>query len=309
MIKVNFPYLLILMLLVTACSHSEKFVQSKESRQKLDSLHSGFNKKELTKEVITLNKDTITLVAFGHVYSLLHHEDVFDSMIDKINEQNPDYVWILGDIVFNNTEQEWSYLLNKYKGLQGKRFHAAGNHDMNFHYERYYGINENQWVAEQRFLSHIGYRYITLEDDVANYMMINMNDSLKRIKQYLNSMLPELNPDKPAILFTHHSVWHKSMSKADDPTSWVQKSFQRDSILAQLTDFDYLVHGDWGDKFFSGKSKYKSKKYNVIAVGNLNEGDDLYITTFKITKDSLWAYPVFVDIPDTTTWKTKVIDN
>jgi calcineurin-like phosphoesterase family protein len=226
-------------------------------------------------------------------------------MIASINDQESDYVWILGDIVYNNSEEEWDYILEKYKGIRAKRFHAGGNHDMNYHYERYYGIRDNQWEAESRFLNKIGYRYITIEDDLANYMMINMNDSLDRIESYLDIMLPQLNSEKPSILFTHHCAWDKTRSKAEDSHTWVKKSFNRDSLLSELTDFDYLIHGDWSEGYYSGVFPFQGKRFNAIGVGNLNEGDPLYITTIKITKDTLWSYPVFVEIPDTTTWKAK----
>ena len=302
----KYPLFLFLFIALFSCDQvKEENGQSEASKHKLDSLHSSFNDIELTKEFIALNKDTVTIVTFGHVYSLLYHEDVFDSMIRTINAQDPDYVWILGDIVFNNAEEEWDYILEKYKGIKAKRFHAGGNHDMNYHYERYYGIRENQWEAETRFLNKIGYRYITIEDDLANYMMINMNDSLDRIESYLDKMLPLLNPDKPSILFTHHCTWHKTISKADDSKTWVKKSFQSDSILAVLTDFDYLIHGDWSENYFSGVYGFHGKRFNTIGVGNLKEGDSLYVTTVKITQDTLWSYPVFVEIPDTTTWKAK----
>jgi hypothetical protein len=273
------------------------------SRAKLDSLHAGFNESELTKKNIDLNKDTVTIVTFGHVYTVPLHKAVFDSLINLINAQKPDYIWILGDVVYNNTNEEWDYLLEKYKSINGLRFHAGGNHDMNYHYERYIGKTENQWEAEMRYLQRIGYRYKTIEDDVANYMMINMNDSLDRIKEYMDIMLPELNPDKQSILFTHQNTWHKTNSNPDDPKTWPKKGFDRDSILPELEDFDYLISGDWGEKFYEGAYRHKNKRYKVFTVGNLGEGDDLYITTIKITTDSLWATPLYVDIPDTTSWK------
>ena len=300
-------YSIVIISLLVSCSHEEENGQSAESIHKLDSLHSGFNELELTKEIIELNKDTVTIVAFGHVYSLLYHEDVFDSMIEQINAQNPDYVWILGDIVFNNTDEEWNYLLSKYKNLAGRRFHAGGNHDLNYHYERFFGINENQWEAEMRFLNYVGYRYITIEDDVANYMVVNMNDSIDRIKNYLDIMLPKLNPNKQSILFTHHCTWHNTISNAEDPHTWVKKSFPKDSLVSKLNDFNYLIHGDWAGKFYSSTFKFKRSNFRVLAVGNLNEGDLLYFTTIKITSDSLWAYPSFVNIPDTTSWKEKTL--
>lgn len=301
----KYIFLLLSIIIVLSCNSNNDLVQKDHFKDKLDSLHTGFNNIELTKEFIQLNKDTITLVTFGHVYGLLYHEDVFDSMIESINAQSPDYVWILGDIVYNNSDEEWAYLQEKYKGINGRRFHAGGNHDMNYHYERYYGITDNQWEAESRFLKNIGYRYITIEDDFANYMIINMNDSLNRIEEYLKEMKPQLNPDKPSILFTHHCVWHKTISNPEDSKTWVKKSFDRDSLLPEIKEFDYWIHGDWAQEYYSSTFSFQGVNHNVIGVGNLKEGDPLYITTIKITKDSLWSYPVFVTIPDTTTWKAK----
>jgi len=304
--KIQFQLIsFVLVVLLNACNTSDRSsdgFESDYSRQKLDSLHSGFNTTELSKEQIHLDKDTITIVTFGHVYGLQYHEDIFDTLIEKVNAENPDYVWILGDIVFNNTNEEWDYLLDKYKRLQGRRYHAGGNHDMNYHYERYFGNKENQWEAEMRFLNYVGYRYKSIEDDVANYMMINMNDSLDRIKDYLTLMLPGLNPDKQSILFTHHSTWHNVQSKGEDPTTWVKKSFVRDSLLSEIKGFQYLVHGDWGGKYFYGDFNFEKHKFKVLGVGNLNEGDPLFISTIKITKDDLWAYPTYIEIADSSSW-------
>ncbi len=305
-IKFNL-YIIIPLFLFVSCNQVDNSDQVKKFKNKLDSLHSGFNEEELTKEVIEFNKDTITIVSFGHVYSLLFRDDVFDSMINDINKQNPDYVWILGDVVFNNTDEEWKYIMEKYKNLLGRRFHAGGNHDMNYHYERYYGINDNQWEAETRFLNNIGYRYKTIEDDIANYMLINTNDSIQRIKNYLDIMLPKLNSNKQSILFTHHGTWHKTVSEAEDPKTWVRKSYSRDSLLPKLGDFDYLIHGDWESKLLSKTIKINDSEYQVMAVGNLNEGDSLYFTVIKLTHDSLWAYPIFVNIPDQESWSKKTI--
>lgn len=307
--RTSYYFILLFLVSIYSCNSHDGDGQSDFSKLKLDSLHRFYNEQELEKVNIQLSKDTTTIVAFGHVYGLLYHEDVFDSLIALSNAQHPDYVWILGDVVFNNTEEEWSYLLDKYQGFEGQRFHAGGNHDMNYHYERYHGINENQWEAESRFLSKIGYRYLTVEDDNANYMLINMNDSLSRILNYLDLMEDKINPEKPSILFTHHATWHDNQSIASDPKTWVKKSFPRESLLVNLGKFDYLIHGDWGERFYFGKRKINKVNYNLIAAGNLNEGDSLRITLIKISHDSLWAEPIFVPIDTASTWYTKKARN
>lgn len=293
------------LILLLSCSVDKGNKQSKLSKDKLSALHSGFNKRELTKEYITSSRDSVVIVAFGHVYGLLNHPDVFDLLIDKVNEQDPDYVWILGDVVYNNTEEEWAVLFEKYKGMNGERFHAGGNHDMNYHYERYHGSKENQWEAESRYLDKIGYRYLTLEDELANYMLINMNDSLDRISEYLDRMLPQLNPVKQSILFTHHATWHPNQSKVDDPKTWVKKNFPRDSLLPKLVDFDYMIYGDWSEGFYFNSIKLNDHKYKVIDTGNLKEGDPLHITRIVVRSDGVEARPVSIPIPLESNWYKK----
>jgi hypothetical protein len=116
-------------------------------------------------------------------------------------------------------------------------------------------------------------------------------------------MLPELNPDKQSILFTHQSIWHDLKADPKDSKTWPRKTFDRDSLLSEITDFDYLIHGDWGKKLYNSSYKYKNKRYRLIGVGNRIEGDQLYFTTLKITNDTVWTYSTFVNIPDPTTWK------
>lgn len=299
-------YFSILILLFSAsCSQKKDGFESELSKEKLADLHDGFTKRELTKEILITSGDSVVIVAFGHVYGLLYHPDVFDLLIKTVNAEDPDYVWVLGDVVYNNTEEEWNTVLSKYSVLKGKRFHAGGNHDMNYHYERYHGNRENQWEAESRYLDKIGYRYLTLEDELANYMLINMNDSLPRIKDYLTQMLPQLNPDKQSILFTHHATWHENQSLEDDPKTWVKKSFPRDSLMPQLVDFDYLVYGDWSEGFYFNSININGNEFEVIDAGNLKEGDPLHITRIVIKPDGVEAKPIDIPIPSESNWYKK----
>jgi hypothetical protein len=292
-------------IILQSCNNETTPVQSNSSLQKLDSLHSGFNEVELTKQIINNQKDTVVIVAFGHLYGMLSHTELFEQLINVVNEQKPDYVWVLGDIVYNNTEEEWDTVLSYYQNFDGIRYHAGGNHDMNYHYERYFGVRENQWEAESRYLDKVGYRYLTLEDNVANYMLINMNDSIDRIDEYLSIMLPELNPDKPSVLFTHQAVWHENQSDADDPKTWVKKSFPKDTILSRLGDFDYLVHGDWAQKFYFNTQTFNGIKYYALAAGNYTEGEPIHITRIELSAGGMKAEAIPIPIPENSTWNKK----
>lgn len=294
--------LLVAMLLLGTASCGGDKVQSEESKKKWREQHTGFNEKELTKLDLSQFKDTITAVAFGHVNSLLWHPDVFDSFIKTINGQNPDYIWVLGDIVYDNSDDEWNKVLKGHNQMKGDRFYTAGNHDICYHYERFDGILENEWEAEERYLDQLGYRYLTMEDEVANYMILNLNDSLARIKEYLDIMKPKMNPDKPSFLLTHQSAWQAVKKERDDPSLWVNISFHPDSLLKELGEFDYLVNGDWANKYFRASKYYLGENHEVICTGNKVAGDELRITVLKYTRDTCESYPIIVPIPEGSDW-------
>ncbi len=294
-------HIIITLAALVSCG-SDPTIQSEESKRKLAKLHSGFNDVELEKLMLHGARDTLTIVTFGHVNSLLWHEDVFDSFVKTVNEQDPDYVWVLGDIVYDNTEEEWDCVLNRHEQITGRKFYVAGNHDIAYHIERYNGILEHQWEAEERFLSHVGYRYRTIEDNIANYMILNLNDSLFRIKEYLELMLPKLNPNKPNYLFTHQSTWQNVNKEPDDPSLWVNISFPPDSLLKELVPFDYLINGDWTFEYFRGKKGFGGRDHHVIACGNKNAGDELRITVLKLSGEDCESYPIVVPIPKESKW-------
>lgn len=290
--------------LIVACSGNPK-IQSEESRTKLNELHGSFTERETTPEWNTMGNDTIVHVAFGHVNGLLWHDDVMKILIEEVNAIKPDYVWVLGDIVYDCAEDEWQKVMPEYEKLTGKRYHAAGNHDINYHYERYEGIMENRWEAEERYLKHIGYRYLSIEDEQATYTILNMNDSLPRIKQYLSVMTPKLNTNKTNFLMTHQSIWMNDVKDTADPAKWTNKYYPPDSILPYLHDFDVLVHGDWANEHMHGDFRHEDKVFKVVSTGNLNPGSPLNITVIRFFQGSLTIEHRALPIPDDSGWFEK----
>ena len=136
----------------------------------LRELHSGFIAEELEIDIIEHNKDEIVVISTGHLYPLLEHPLAFSTFIDTIISQSPDYVFFLGDLVFNNNNNEWDYILSKFNKIKAVKYFAPGNHDLNYHYERWNGIRENQVDAEIKYINNIGYRYKLVKDNFANYL-------------------------------------------------------------------------------------------------------------------------------------------
>lgn len=283
-------------LLFVSCDHTN-------DPESLKELHSTFTQKELKPETKVFNKDHITFVATGHLYPLLHFPEFYDSLVATIVKQKPDYVFFLGDVVFNNSQEEWDKVLKHTAKIKNLLYFSPGNHDLNYHYERYIGDKTHQNEAELRYLSNVGYRYKLLKDNFANYLLINMNDSIDRIKEYVEKIKPEIDNSNPTYILSSQSVWHIGQQDPNDVSTWPQKPFSRDQILSVINFGDYLVHGDWNKHFYRGKWKSKQNKtYDVFAVGNKRRGDSLYISRFDIFKDTIITTPIFIPQPDSCKW-------
>ncbi|PLX01019.1 MAG: hypothetical protein C0591_00060, partial [Marinilabiliales bacterium] len=173
----------------------------------LEELFKGFNEEELTPEVNQLDKEPIVIIATGHLYPLLKYPLTYNALIDQINEQKPDYFFELGDIVRDNTDEEWDTVFNRLNRIDAKIYYAPGNHDLNYHYERYFGKRDNQVEAEMRYLNQVGYRYKLVKDQFANYVFINANDSAQRIRSFIDQISSELDTNKIQILLSSQSLW------------------------------------------------------------------------------------------------------
>lgn len=272
----------------------------------LKELHNGFYPEELTPEILVNQKDSIVVISTGHLYPLLKYPQVYNAMIDSIINQKADYIFLLGDLVQNNTEKEWDTVLTRFENTGVKLYFAPGNHDLNYHYERWDGIRDNQYEAEMRYINRVGYRYKLMKDDFANYVFLNPNDSLERFLSYLDIIKPEIDTTKMLLFLSSQSMWHKKHQVPGDNHTWMNKVFTREEILPHVEEFDYLIHGDWGGKLYQGTwPKSNNKKFNLIAVGNRMPGDSLYVARLVITKDNIKASSIRIHPPAESNWYKK----
>lgn len=265
-------------------------------------LHNSFNKKELTPKVISNDDSSIVIIATGHLYPLLGYPLAYNSFVESIAAQNPDYVFILGDVVYNNTQKEWDLFFSYFSDVKDKLYFSPGNHDLNFHYERYFGKRDHQFEAEQRYIDNVGYRYMVLKDNIADYVFINLNDSLDRVLDYLNRIDNKLDKNKPLLLFSSQAIWHNKHQDPNDSKTWPNKPFKREEFIPHIEDFDYLIHGDWGGKFYRDSWPKKMGYFQVMGVGNRTVGDSLYISRIEIFHDTIISYGIPVSLPDESGW-------
>jgi hypothetical protein len=296
----NITLAILLSVLLFSCSYNSS--DKTYNPTTLKELHDGFFDEELTADSINSHKDEITIIATGHLYPLLKFPGVYSAMIDSIKNQKPDYIFLQGDLVRDNTAEEWDIVLKRFKEVGCPLYFAPGNHDLNYHDERWVGSREHQFEAEMNYVNHVGYRYKLLKDQFADYVFINPNDSLTRVTEYLSIIKPQLDTTKLLILLTSQALWHNTNQIEGDPRSWVNKAFTRDEIMPRIEYFDYLIHGDWGGKFYQGTWPKKNGKFNVISVGNKKLGDSLFLTKIVIGPNKLTADPIMVIPPENSGW-------
>jgi hypothetical protein len=294
-------YLLLLTLLLS-CESDNQQNQFVANPTTLEELFRGFNEAELTPEINQLNKEPIIVVATGHLYPLLNYPEVYNSFIEEIKNQNPDYFFQLGDIVRDNTDEEWDSVFYRLNQINALIYHAPGNHDLNYHHERYFGKRVNQVEAEMRYLNQVGYRYKLVKDELANYVFINANDSVHRILSFIDQIRHKLDTNKQQILLSSQSLWVNKQQDPDNPKTWVNRPFNRNELLPHIENFDVLIHGDWGGKFYRGAWKKSNGTFDLMAAGNRKVGDSLFITRLEIFSDTIKAWPIKVHIPETSFW-------
>ena len=297
--------LFIIITLIISCSGIFEPKKNLYQPTSLKELHTGFFDEEIIPENVHQSKEEITVIVTGHLYPLIKYTEVYKTFIDSINHQKPDYLFLLGDLVQENNDQEWDTILTRLGKINCKVYFTPGNHDLNYHFERYFGKRDHQYEAEIRYINHVGYRYKLLKDDFANYLFFNPNDSLDRVLSYLNIIKPNFDTTKHMILLSGQALWDNTNQEADDPHTWVYKAFSHDDILPEIGSFDYLIHGDWSGKFSLGTFPKDKGQFQIMSVGNRTFGDSLYITCLKISSDTLIASSIPVIIPKESSWWKK----
>lgn len=302
--KKLFLYMILmpLALLLVSCEQNTNKNQHKTPIQKLSELQTGFLEAELKPDTYTKKDAPLTIVTTGHTYPLLKCPIAFESFVNTIKNQNPDFVFILGDNVYNNTQKEWDSFFEYFKDFKDKMYFAPGNHDLNFHYERSANMRDNQFVAEKRYIENIGYRYKVLMGESANFVFINMNDSLARIVKYLEEIKHLLDSSKTNFFFSSQSVLHSNSQDPNEIMTWPLKSFTRQEMFPNIEHFDYMIHGDWNKRFYRGYWTKKNGAFSVMAVGNKRRGDSLFITRLDVFPDTVVSTPIIVDIPNDSKW-------
>lgn len=206
-------------------------------------------------KIATLKQDLkIAMLTDIHLGKNLH-EDFLKKLIFKVNEQKPDMVVIVGDLVDANPKDLKSYIsrLNDLKSHYGT-FYALGNH------EYYHGINEvlnllktqtNMKILVNKNLD-LGFINIAGLGDLAGLQKGLFAPDLARVKV-------DLNTSKPSILLTHQP---------------------KTAALYDLSDFDLILSGHThGGQIFPFMFLVKLQQGFLHGLYDLGDKTRLYVSS------------------------------
>lgn len=206
-------------------------------------------------KIATLKQDLkIAMLTDIHLGKNLH-EDFLKKLIFKVNEQKPDMVVIVGDLVDANPKDLKSYIsrLNDLKSRYGT-FYVPGNH------EYYHGINEvlnllktqtNMKILVNKNLD-LGFINIAGLGDLAGLQKGLFAPDLARVKV-------DLNTSKPSILLTHQP---------------------KTAALYDLSDFDLILSGHThGGQIFPFMFLVKLQQGFLHGLYDLGDKTRLYVSS------------------------------
>lgn len=229
----------------------------------------------------------LKFITLGNVRAIADDKPRLKKLIDTINSENPDYVFILGD------SHAWDQKIYKayQKRLKAKVFYAAGNYDLKKkHIE---GYQENVKYLEK-----------LIKTPQANFIIINSSDDINSIKSFLEESFKEIGTSTlPTILMTHHRIWDDTL--LSHKSSKHYKSYLFSEIQPLIKDkVDYIFAGDSNKQYFGhGKSSsttaYFASRFADIICYSVGMGHGKPKSTFvtaELNNNSLTIKPNYASL-------------
>ena len=236
---------------------------------------------------------TTRFVAIGHARMLFpSNMKIFRRLAKRINQESPDYVFLLGDMTPSSKTDAVETLHRHFLDqLDAPYYWAPGNHDL------------AQGVIN--FIALFGRTYRLIRDANANFLTINSNDEIETIRKHLEPLFAEIKPDarnKPTILFSHHRIWldlaPPERRRVHFPSyDWKE---MRPLLAGRIGT---IVAGDSNLKFESGERD----GIGIFSVGiGMKRGSPLHFSVGTIeASGALEMRPVFLDLSPDHPWNRK----
>lgn len=233
------------------------------------------------------NKNKLKFVTIGHSYSTLKTDSAKLFFIKKLNAENADFVFILGD-----SQLEDSSVTDFYKkNINSTVLFSPGNHEISH-------------SLLSKYKQSVGYLDTTIINDQCNFIVLNSLQSVEKINNYFSKTFNKIKNNNPTIVLTHFRIWDDNLHSESEYQH--DKSYLYSDIESVYRNkIDYIFAGNSSAQYF-GKQYCLEHKVNrdIVFWTDIVDNTTCYAIGMKyktnytcsvLSGSQLYTYPVSID--------------
>lgn len=207
----------------------------------------------------TFSKNNSTrFIAIGHLYPIMNEDQKLNKFANKINDYNPDYIFILGDSGLEDKK-----IFNKYKKIfKAKLFFSPGEQEIK--------------KSSENYKKNVGYFNLLIEEKDSRFILLNSSEKLETVKKNLNNLLKNDFENGPTIILTNHRIWDDTLL-SKKPLQHDKSYYFKDIYPLIKGKVDFIFAGNGKRQYFrdlEDRLNYGKQNVNVIhwldKVGDIN---------------------------------------
>ena len=193
----------------------------------------------------------------GYTYGLLRDKEGRQKLIDQVNKDKVDHVFILGDADLWKSE-----VVDQYKqGFNAPVHFAPGNHET---------ADDERVLEEQHevFLANVGYdNKVIVEDDI-NFISVNSGQDVVQLNEFLAKTFQDIPDDRPTVMFGHHRIWDDNLISPYPNSGY--KSYKFAELLPDLRQRVNLIFSGNSARIYFGHYGKSFDRYGGLEDVNDN---------------------------------------
>ncbi|MCB9231244.1 MAG: metallophosphoesterase [Bacteroidia bacterium] len=239
------------------------------------------------------NPQPVRFAVIGHTYYVARDTSAFNQLMEEIHRREPDYLFVLGDMVWTNVDWEWKRAQQGFQKAGCPIYYSPGNHDLMYVNEVSAGVDSNLQKSWAAYGQRIGYYQTFFKDRAANYLLYNSNDSLSGIILHFQTSLAQSDTNLPLLVFTHHQPWMKGKKDYTRMPTMHLKGYDWEDLQPWFEQVDYVFDGDYGE------GEFKGEKDGMITVrtGMGAQGSEVFFTWVEMQAGEVKIEKIEVGMP------------
>lgn len=196
----------------------------------------------------------------GYLYPTLTTPELRQELIDHVNQDAVDHVFILGDADLFKSE-----IVEQYKkGFNAPVHFAPGNHET---------ADDEREIEEQHdvYLANVGYDNKVFGESDVNFITYNSGQDVVKLNAFLAKTFQDLPTDRPTVMLGHHRIWDDNRTSPYPNSQY--KSYPFAEVLPALREnVDLIFSGNSARIYFGTHGFGKDVNDNYAYWCDIAEG-------------------------------------